>query len=599
MKLASSEMQCRASLLLAALSGIFLLAVPAKAQDWCSAGADVSDAALAARFSPVLRFAPSEPYFPTVPFFYAFDGIDNDGDGLVDFEDLDEIAAYNPDDTVHTSWEVLDSRYNDLQTRLIREPGIGTPFAPVPAVFYRVRDLDDKSRDAMRHYLKKDILAWDRALKTRVGTLNLVEQPFKVIEYYFYYVRDKGLVGHPQDIEFTFVFLPADPALACEARVIVGAGHTDRVPNNVLVLSNELVLGVSDLARHDTLTSVITELGGHSSAPDVPPYGWFRLGVDVNWQANKTWGTRDVQALAQMGYGGAYRPDMTLPRDTIYHPVYILWPRGAEYTFGQDYSLLPTPLFHQLYQALDSVSAGLTSDQWPGMIDTVTVLLESIGSLLGREELVGVKSLDSLSIRRMAAWNKPMIAPKGPEGGVIEPHRGQVWEHSVYAGEPIVIFKSHLFPPSIKSVEKPKDIFRLITWGFSTWPGNSHQFQAGLVIPWIELPFEVRGYMNLEAGLVTSDDFEGTAFSLLFTYYNSYFQRVSWYTTVAWLPIKEITGSHFTVSAGPSLLLWMKSNKSLLGPLNAIRLSTGPRFRLSSGSTGSGVDWEFKFAFRQ
>ncbi len=577
---------------------IVLLAVPAAAQDWCSADAEVSDAALAARFSPVLRFAPSEQYFPTIPFFYAFDGIDNDGDGLVDFEDLDEIAAYNPDDTVHTSWEVLESRYNDLQMQLSPDPRIGTPVAPVPAVFYRVRDLDRKSQDAMRRYLKKDILAWDRALKTRLGALHLLEHPFKVIEYYFYYVRDRGLVGHPQDIEFVFVFLPAGPELACEARVIVGAGHTDRVPNNVLVLTNELVLGVRDHARDDTLTAVITELGGHSSAPDVPPYGEFRLGVDVNWHANKTWGTRDVQALAQMGYGGAYRPDLTLPRDTIDHPVF-LWPRGAGYAYGQDYSLLPAPLFHQLYQVLDSVSAGLTPDQWPGMIDTVTVLLDSIGSLLGREYLVGVESLDSSSIRRMAAWNKPMIAPKGREGGVIEPNRGQVWEHSIYTGEPSVIYKSHLFPPSMKSVEKPKDIFRLITWGFSTWPGNSHQFQAGLVIPWIEFPIEVRGFMNIEAGLVTSSDLTGTAFSLNFTYYNSYFQRVSWYTSAAWLPKNEITGSHVTISAGPSLLLWLKSNKSLFGPLNVLRLSTGPRFRLSGGSTGSGVDWEFKFTFRQ
>ena len=598
MKRSSSRIGRQVSRALAALSGVVLLAVPAAAQDHCSAGADVSDAALAARFSPVLRFAPSEPYFPTIPFFYAFDGIDNNGNGRVDFEDLDEIAAYNPDDTAYTSWEVLDSRYTDLKVQLSPDPRFGTPIAPVPAVFYRVRDLDGKARDAMRHYLKKDILAWDRALKTELGTLHLEEQPFKVIEYYFYYVGDKGLVGHPQDIEFTFVFLPADPGLACAARVIVGAGHTDRIPNNVLVLSNELVLGVSNLARDDTLTGVITELGGHSSAPDVPPYGLFKLGVDVNWQANKTWGTRDVQALAQMGYGGAYRPDMTLSRDTIHHPVY-LWPRGAEHTYGQDYSLLPAPLFDELYQVLDEVSAGLTPDRWPEMIDTVTVLLESIGSLLGREELVGVESLDSLSIQRMAAWNKPMIAPKGPEGGVIEPRRGQVWKHSVYTGEPTVLFKSHLFPPSMKSVEKPTSIFRLITWGVSTWPGNSHQFQAGFVIPWFELPFEVRGFMNLEAGLVTSEDFDRTAFSLNFTYYNSYFQRVSWFTTVTWLPVDEITGSHFTVSAGPSLLIWMRSNKSLLGPLNVLRFSTGPRFRLSGGASGSGVDWEFKLAFRQ
>lgn len=65
------------------------------------------------------------------------------------------------------------------------------------------------------------------------------------------------------------------------------------------------------------------------------------------------------------------------------------------------------------------------------------------------------------------------------------------------------------------------------------------------------------------------------------------------------LPDDSITNSHFTVSAGPSFLLWMRGQKSLLGPLNVLRFSTGPRFRLSSGSGGSGVDWEFKFSFRQ
>jgi hypothetical protein len=33
--------------------------------------------------------------------------------------------------------------------------------------------------------------------------------------------------------------------------------------------------------------------------------------------------------------------------------------------------------------------------------------------------------------------------------------------------------------------------------------------------------------------------------------------------------------------------------------LNALRLSTGPRFRLSGPSYNAGVDWEFKFTFRQ
>jgi hypothetical protein len=584
---------------LVALILLLLRPSAASAQAHCEAGSDTSAAALAARYAPVLRFAPSEPYFPTVPFFSAFDGIDNDGNGRTDFQDPDEIAQFNKGDTLHTSWATLDSLYVQEKKRTSpAELTQGPPVAPVPAVFYRVATLTTQQQDAMRRYLKKDILVWDKTRRTRLGSSGILQHPFKVIEYYFYYVRDVGLVGHPQDIEFVFVFVPADPALACEARMLVGAGHTERVPNNTLVLTNNTVLGSEDLARFDTLTSVITELGGHSSAPDVPPYGKFMLGVDVNIQPTKAWGVRDVQALAQMGYGGAYQPTMTLSRDTVFHPVYY-WPRGATYSYGQDYSLLPAPLFARLYGVLDTVATGVAPGQWPATVATVRGLLDSIAVLMNRPPFAGTDSLDSLTVKRMAAWTRPMMAPPGREGGEIAPHRGQPWEHSIYNGSPDVIFKSHLYPPSMRSVEKPVDLFRLITWGVTEWPGNSHQFQVGFVIPWPYLPFEPRGFMTLEAGLIASDDFSGREFGLDFSYYSEYFQRVNWYTTTSYIPESSITGSHFTVSVGPSLLLWMKSNKKLFQPINVLRFSTGPRFRLSGSSSTSGVDWEFKFSFRQ
>ena len=576
---------------------IFSLSLPtsARAQDHCSAGTDMSDAALGARYAPVVRFAPSEPNFPTVPYFYAMDGVDNDGDGVIDFNDPDEIVSYQPGDTF-PSWETLSDWYDEEFSRLSPDPHSVTPVAPLPAVHYRVKTLTQKEQDAMRRFLKQDIMMWGRAQKSNVSRHSLLDKPFKVIEYYFYYVRDMGLVGHPQDIEFAFVFVPTDPADACEGRLIVGAGHTDRVPNNVLVLTNNLVLGLEDIARNDTLTGLLSELGGHSSSADVAPYGRFRLGVDVNWQANKTWGTRDVQSLAQMGYGGAYRPDMTLPRGPEYNSV-TLWPAGAEYDYGQDYALMPVALFEELYEVLDAVASGQTSAA--EAVAPVKAHLDAIAAVMGVDRFVGVENLDAAAVERMTGWTKPMIAPPGREGGVIATHRGQIWEHSVYTGEASVIFKSHLFPPTMKSVEKGQDLFRLISWGFTTWPGNAHQLQVGMVIPWVELPFATRGFLDLQAGIVGSDDLDKATFSLNLSYFNSYFQRVTFYSTVAWLPNDEITGSHFTVSAGPSLLLWMKTNKSLLGPLNAVRFSTGPRFRLSNGSNGSGVDWEFKLSFRQ
>jgi len=578
---------------------VALLPRLAWAQAQCRADADTSAAALAARYAPVLRFAPSEPYFPTVPFFAAFDGRDNDGNGRTDFQDPGEIVQFNPGDTTYTSWVRLDSMYVAEKRRASPvDLAAGPPVPPVPAVFYRVSTLTPDQQAAMRRFLEKDILAWKKTRRTYVGSLNVLKHPFKVIEYYFYYVRDVGLVGHPQDIEFTFVFVPAEPAMACQARMVVGAGHTKWVPNNTLVLTNNTVLGSENLARFDSLTGVMTELGGHSSAPDVPPYGKFMLGVDVNIQPTKAWGTRDVQALAQMGYGGTYQPTMTLSRDTVFHPVYY-WPRGATYSYGTDYSLQPAPLWGRLYAVLDTVATGVPAGQWPAVIGEVRGLLDSIATLMGRPPFAGVEDLDSLTVLRMAAWTKPMISPAGMEGGVVEPHRGQPWRHSIYLGSPDLIFKSHLYPPSMLSVEQPKDVFRLITWGVTEWPGNSHQFQMGFVVPWPYLPFEPRGFMTLEAGLVASEDFSGREFALNYSYYSAYFQRVSWYTTFAWMPDASITGSHFTVTVGPSILLSMSANKSLLGPINVLRFSTGPRFRLSGSESTSGVDWEFRFSFRQ
>ena len=568
------------------------------AQVQCLPGADTSAAALATRYAPVLRFAPGEQYFPTVPFFTAFDDRDNNGNRLVDFEDLDEVAPFSPMDTVHASWDRVDSLYEAAMAETSPPLALGPPVAPIPAVFYRVVDLTEERQDAMRRFLKKDILAWDRAEKARLGIPGLLTQPFRVIEYYFYYLRDKGLIGHPQDIEYAYVFVPADPALACKFRIIVGNGHTKWVPNNTLVLTNEFVLGLRDLARYDTLTSLIPELGGHSTAPDVPPYGQFRLGIDVNWETTKAWGIRDVQSLAQMGYGGTYRPDMTLPRDTTDHPVY-LWPRGAVFDYGQRYALVPAALFARLYAELDAATVGQTPEQWRGTIAEVRALLDSIAGVMGRPKFAGVEALDSTTVRRMASWNRPMVAPETIGGSEISPERGEVWEHWTYTAPPSVVFKSYLYPPSMKSVEGPKDILRLVSWGVTEWPGNSRQFQVGFVVPWFYLPFETRGFLDLQVGLIATEDFTDREFALDLSYYSSYFQHVSWYTSAAWIPDGSITGSHFTASVGPSFLLWMRVDKPLLGPINVFRFSTGPRFRLSGPSSTAGVDWEFKFSFRQ
>lgn len=579
---------------LAQISAVISPALAA-AQEHCRPSSQASDAVLGARYAPILRFAPGEPYFPTIPFFHAFDSADNNGNGLTDLEDPDEIAPLGPDDSVRAAWERTREWYDEELRRGSPDLQDAPPTAPLPAVFYRVRDLSRREHGDLWRYLRTDLLEWDRSGESEWRTLGLQTEPFKVIEYY---VRDRGLVGHPHDIEFVFVFLPADPALACQFRVVVGAGHTERVPNNVLVLGNQSVLNHTDLARRDTLTNVIVELGGHSSAPDMPPYGHFMFGIDVNWKIAKSWGTRDVQAISQLGFQGEYRAEMTLPRDSAYFPV-VLWPRGASKS-GQEYALIPASLFESIHHLLDT-EAHRSQEQWAGSIAAIASALDSVGTLLGRD-ITGLDGLDSALVRRMSVWNHATISdPNRPEGGELAPHRAQVWEHWQYTTDrSTLILKPHLFPPSMASIRTPSDVLRLITWGYSVWPGSGHEFDVGLIVPWFHLPIPVRGFVELQAGIGTDTDFDETEFSLEVTYVSSYFQRAAWYTTVSWIPDPGVTGSHFTVGAGPSLLLWSSPNKSLLGPINILRLSTGPRFRLSSGATNApGVDWEFTLSFRQ
>jgi hypothetical protein len=161
----------------------------------------------------------------------------------------------------------------------------------------------------------------------------------------------------------------------------------------------------------------------------------------------------------------------------------------------------------------------------------------------------------------------------------------QVWKHWQYTHQSTYIFKPHLFPPSVKSIERPTDILRLISWGYTAWPGHGHRWAAGFVIPWIETPIEVRGFLELQAGVSTTGEFDVSEFSMKLAYFNSYFQRVSWYTSVAWMPDPVLTGAHFTVAAGPSFLLWTRPSKSLLGPVSS-RSRSGSSVREKAWPSG-------------
>jgi hypothetical protein len=328
---------------------------------------------LARTYAPILRFAPPERLYPTVPFFTAFDTLHPE---IMKMSDTLGIMSLRKNKSNHLTQEQLDTLALEVDTLAVEPldaitgtmgqpirtrrpwlPSFGyvkrryqitpatTPSGkviPVPAVFYRVCDLRERSRtkgtysdvQKLWRYLRSDEQAWQRFGMDSLAVSD--STAFRVIEYFFYYVADAGLQGHSDDIESLFIFIPKDPSKAKRFRIVVGAGHKDPAPNNVLVM---LPSDSGQLAEKYKHQNVLVEYGGHSSAPDMPPFGQFSVGLDVNWHIDDVWGTRDPQASAGVSFHGRYDATMTFPRDpedaVTYFPRFI-----AESTKALLYSLV-------------------------------------------------------------------------------------------------------------------------------------------------------------------------------------------------------------------------------------------------------------------
>ena len=329
---------------------VLLAAAPPLHAQSCPSAGDVAADSLARRYAPVLRFGPGERYFPTVPFFPAFDTIGGPGG----FTDPARAAPLGKGG--HISWDSLDAAY---RKRVLSPDTRVTTFVPRnAAVFYRVRCLEGKQNKQVWGFLRNDPQSWSRSGLDTLYALGLRDAEFAVVEYYLYYMRDVGLEGHAHDIERILVFAPwridrkesiergGKSQIAAEAgsqegltdslRLLVGTGHSATTPNNILVL-------VNGEAATFSIPSVLIELGGHSAAPDPNRDNEFSPGLDINWNVGENiWGTRDAQAISGLGFFGRYQSWMTLPR----HP-------GASVAM-RVYSPQDAPA---LERALDSVTA--------------------------------------------------------------------------------------------------------------------------------------------------------------------------------------------------------------------------------------------------
>lgn len=533
--------------------------------------------AMARYFAPTLIFAPNERDFPTIPFFTAFDGKQNfESDNGIDFDDLEELIPGSASAAVtgQVSWDRLyaEAHRDDDGGRL----GNGVP----PAVFYRTRELEEKERHELWRFLRKDSQAWRRFNMDALLELGLEDASLLSVEYYYYYLDDNGLAGHKQDIEFTFLFVPLDPDLACRFRVLVGAGHDARTPNNVLVLF--------DTDDQDEPHHITVELGGHASAPSSDQADGFRVGRDVNWHATQAWGTRDLLATTGTAFMGPYRTGMTFPRNialginAVYRPEWRMEEDSVCSDLRQDeicmaderaYDLLPVAPFEQLALAIDALD-----------VTRAAAALAQIDDALPAFDAPSEITTDQLELLR--AWRIGLFAEDGEEMSV---GKHSIWTHEHYTGSPNRIFKEHLYPPSVWSMVSFLEVTRLVTYGFGGVPYQGYEFYAGVIIPRIPYIIDVPGLVEVQVGFALSSlrAPRESSLTLALQYDSEYRQYFGWYARVAYMDERaRITGDSaardFTVSGGLSLLGWRDPLRyERILPVNTLRLRVGPRVDVS------------------
>jgi hypothetical protein len=598
-------------------------------------------------FAPVYSFALGEQYFPVMPFFTAFDGQDNGGSPLVDLADPFEIAPISEESLIH--WQVLDNQYriwNDSASRAERRK-LGQVDG---TVFVQVRAFDRNEKWKLLRFLRSDEQAWDRLKRREAVSLDSLfrNYDFVSLEYYLYYIRDDGLEGHPEDIEFAFIFVPykRQPSGAAVLfpdcfRVIIGGGHTWRTPNNVVVLSP------SNMPAGRT-PSILVELGGHSSAPDLTPIGSFQPGVDVNWHAYDVWGTRDVQAVLGQGFDGQYDMSMTFPRDST---LMSLKKRNRDIQTQADtakrdierlstipithreYNLVPVAIMESLAVAIEAQepSADLIQRRLEGLeayLPHSCQLRDTLPEALCFRGLRGMTEPERDSaVTWMKRWHLHSLhdehfdhhfesyeSPRTShrfgvlQARTIPREKHRIWDHEVYRRPATELLKGHLYRPSVREFDGLNtSLLRLLTYGFSFHPSEGYQAQVGVIIPAVPIPVRLPGVIEIQAGVFGRRFLrQEHTWSVAVLHDHFYSRFFSWYAKLTYVRdrneiINQAEASDVFLSAGPSFLLSLGRSKNWYGTIaNSIRLRTGLRFDLGDWSNAfRRVGWEFQVGFRQ
>ena len=586
---------------------------------------------LAQHYAPILSFGIGERYFPTIPFFTAFD---NFGGGR-GFGDSARVAPFVVDGKL--SWDSLDMAYRARLETVSRRLQVYEPeFA---AVFYRVRCLEGKQNKQLWGFLRNDNQAWKRTGLDTLYAQGLLDAQFAVVEYYLYYVRDAGLQGHPHDIERILVFVPSgipkeeltkqevpltpgkQKALIASLTVMVGTGHSLSTANNIVVLVGEQADGLKNPV-------FLIELGGHSSAPDLNRDNAFNVGLDVNWNlSGRIWGTRDVQAVSGLGALGEYESWMTLPRgpcsSTTLAPKGVA-PRdsklpiqmrvsgepcgdlrgGTQQVIPVLYALLPVEPFHRMARQVGGIRRARTAPDSAVRRDTVRTVIDStITPLLepwgfkGFSDASNAKVLEAM--RAMRYWR------------TIESSRQtRIWNHPDFKGSPIRSLKRRLYRPTVTGLQNVGDFGSLFFPAVSLNTGDGGwQTQLGFTVPVFGELFSIPGVLEVQVGRYYGHQlFKGDSrYSVSILYERHYRSLTSYYIR----PIdyvhrrQELEGnsepSDFIMGAGVSVMPFFPfPDLRLLGiPLGALlsqhlRLRGGLRIDIGESMTPRLGRFEFQ-----
>jgi hypothetical protein len=614
--------------------------IQSAAQECPDSMADTS-AALGTRYAPVLRFAPGERYFPTVPFFQAFETVGGRS-GLLDRTRViptTGLGKHSPDrDTLspRVAFDAMDSVYRTQAQEV--QPLLFMPAAS--AVFYRVRCLHGKENKQLWGFLKNDPQAWHRTGLDSMFACGLRNAQFTLVEYWLYYVRDAGLEGHPHDLERVDVLLPrgfqrgvdgtrricprvVPNAMLDSVRIVIGTGHSETTPNNILVL-----LGKSAMQLRNP--GYLVELGGHASAPDRNRDAQFQLGLDVNWNiSERVWGTRDVQAVSGTGYLGRYSAAMTLPRpeglsttlipdsvsESITDSTIVQQGQGEARGeargrargearpdtgfFPRHYALLPVAPFEELARYLegsttvsacaaaqngDSAFRAAASDSARDVIEHRIVPL-----LWHRWRSGGFDNASDAAVRQSIEWMRAWVRPQDLRKGEVGTSHFQIWRHADFCGSPVTVLKRRLFRPTGTGIQNFGDVVTLFTLNFGATLGDGgQQLQLGFIVPTIKTKVVIPGILEPQVGLYSARVFEGgpRTVSLSLLYERHYRNTFSWYVR----PINYVhnrarydldpDAGDFAMGFGISVMPFFPFPNFLLRTADQLRIRAGIRVDL-------------------